>query len=189
MRIRGERETGLVTQEDQSGEKVFPLRVVLIEPEIPQNTGNIARTCAATHTPLHLVEPLGFFLTDRHLKRAGLDYWRHVLLKIHPCIESMRRELHRYRWVCFSAHAPRDYCSFGFRAGDCLLFGSETRGLPAEVLQTAGENLLRVPMDRTRVRSLNLSTTVGVALYEAIRQLRSRSLFDFAPLSNRNPHP
>ncbi len=173
--------------ENNGGGNVPPLQVVLIEPEIPQNTGNIARTCAATHTPLHLVEPLGFLLTDRHLKRAGLDYWPHVRLKVQRDFDSLHQELRHGRWVCFSAGAPRDYFDFRFRAGDCLLFGPETRGLPSRVLEAAGPNLLRIPMDRTRVRSLNLSTTVGVVLFEAIRQLSFESagfLSAFASLSS-----
>jgi len=148
-----------------------PLRVILHEPEIPQNAGNIARTCAATHTPLHLVEPLGFRLTDRHLKRAGLDYWPHVLLKVHPSLEKLRQDLPHGRWIYFSTRADRLYHDFSFLPGDCLVFGSETRGLPEDLLKSESERVLRIPVDRTRVRSLNLATTVGVALFEAMRQL------------------
>lgn len=148
-----------------------PLQVVLYQPEIPQNTGNIARTCAAAHTPLHLVEPLGFQITDRHLKRAGLDYWPYVSLKVHPNIEALRKELSRCRWVYFSAHSEQIYYDFRFLPGDCLVFGSETGGLPPSLLESQSENVLKIPIDRSRVRSLNLSTTVGIALFEAIRQL------------------
>ena len=153
-------------------EKRPPLQVVLYQPEIPQNTGNIARTCAATHTPLHLVEPLGFRITDRYLKRAGLDYWPHVSLKLHPDLESLQRELSRCRWVYFSAHSQHVYYDFRFLPGDCLVFGSESGGLPPWLLESQPEKVLKVPIDRSRVRSLNLSTTVGVALFEAIRQLQ-----------------
>lgn len=147
------------------------LRVVLYQPEIPQNTGNVARTCAATHTPLHLVEPLGFRITDRHLKRAGLDYWPHVTLTVHPDIESLYRSLPDARWVLFSTHARRSVYDFEFEPGDCLVFGCETGGLPKELLDQAPMNVLQIPIDRSQVRSLNLATSVGVALFEAMRQL------------------
>lgn len=149
----------------------FQLRVILYQPEIPQNTGNIARTCAATHVPLHLIEPLGFKLDDRHLKRAGLDYWPHVDLRVHPSFAALHRELPEGRWVYFSTHAHRCYYDFCFQPGDCLVFGSETRGLPAEILTQEKERVLRIPVDTTRVRSLNLSTSVGIVLFEALRQL------------------
>mgnify|MGYP000867222030 CR=1 FL=1 len=148
------------------------VRVALHQPDIPQNTGNVARTCAATHTPLHLIEPLGFQLTDRHLKRAGLDYWPHVSLRVSPSMESFRAEHPHSRWICFSSHSQHPYYDFRFLPGDCLIFGSETRGLPREILETNVEQVLCIPIDRTRVRSLNLATTVGIALYEALRQLR-----------------
>ena len=148
-----------------------PLHVALYQPEIPPNTGNIARTCAATHTPLHLVEPLGFRLSDRHLKRAGLDYWPHVSLKIHASFAALRTELVSSRMVYFSAHASRLYYEFRFLPGDCLVFGSETRGLPHEILDSESDRILQIPIDRSRVRSLNLATSVGAALFEALRQL------------------
>ncbi len=145
--------------------------VVLFEPEIPQNTGNVARTCAATHTPLHLVEPLGFQITDRHLKRAGLDYWRHVQLTVHPDVHALRASLSDSRWVCFSSQASRSFHDFEFLPGDCLIFGPETRGLPEELIHIHQDRVLNIPIDRSRVRSLNLATTVGVALFEALRQI------------------
>lgn len=147
------------------------IQVALYQPEIPQNTGNIARTCAATHTPLHLVEPLGFRLTDRYLKRAGLDYWPNVKLEVHPNFEAMQKETASSRMVYFSAHAKKSYYDFRFLPGDCLVFGSETKGLPIELLESEPGNVLYVPIDRSRVRSLNLATTVGAALFEAMRQL------------------
>ncbi len=146
--------------------------VILYQPEIPPNTGNVARTCAATHTPLHLVEPLGFRLSDRHLKRAGLDYWPHVDLQVHRDMDDLRRGVNGGRWVCFSARGERSFYDFQFLPGDCLFFGPETRGLPETVLHEAYPCVLHVPVDRGRVRSLNLATTVGVVLYEAYRQLR-----------------
>lgn len=149
------------------------LQVVLYQPEIPQNTGNIARTCAATHTPLHLVEPLGFRITDRGLKRAGLDYWPHVRLKVHPDLESLCREIGDRRWIYFSAHADRRYCDFRFQPGDCLFFGSESFGLPNDLLVSRPGFVINIPINRARVRSLNLATSVGIALFEALRQLTS----------------
>jgi tRNA (cytidine/uridine-2'-O-)-methyltransferase len=148
-----------------------PLQVVLYQPEIPQNTGNVARTCAATHTPLHLVEPLGFRITDRHLKRAGLDYWPHVTLQVHQNLDAARKQLTCCRWILFSAGALRPYYDFQFLPGDCLVFGSESKGLPDDLLKSCPDLVLQIPIDRTRVRSLNLATTVGVALFEASRQL------------------
>lgn len=147
------------------------LRVVLHQPEIPQNTGNIARTCAATHTPLHLIEPVGFKLSDRYLKRAGLDYWPHVRLEVHPSLEVLRSRLSPCRLVYFSTHGRQPYYDFEYLPGDCLVFGSETRGLPGALLDAEPEQVLKIPIDTARVRSLNLSTTVGIALFEALRQL------------------
>ena len=145
--------------------------MVLYHPEIPQNTGNVARTCAATHTPLHLIEPLGFQLSSRHLKRAGLDYWPQVQLAVHSGWEALCECLPECRFVFFSARGRHVYHHYGFRPGDCLVFGSETQGLPEELLEVHAEHVVRLPIDRNRVRSLNLSTTVGISLFEAIRQL------------------
>jgi tRNA (cytidine/uridine-2'-O-)-methyltransferase len=147
------------------------LAILLYQPEIPQNTGNIARTCAATHTPLYLVEPLGFRVTDKLLKRAGLDYWPYVRMKMFPDFGTAIREIPHCRLICFSAQARRPYYDFSFRRGDCLVFGPETRGLPLELLAFQPENVVKIPIDRARVRSLNLATSVGIALFEAIRQL------------------
>lgn len=147
------------------------LGVLLYQPEIPQNTGNIARTCAATHTPLYLVEPLGFRIADKFLKRAGLDYWPYVRMKLFPDFESASSGIPHRRFVYFSAHAERQYSDFTFKPGDCLIFGPETRGLPQELLARDPESVVKITIDRARVRSLNLSTSVGIALFEAIRQL------------------
>lgn len=149
-----------------------PVSVVLYQPEIPQNTGNIARTCAGTRTPLYLVEPLGFRITDKYLKRAGLDYWPYVRMKLFPDFETAQAGIPHKRLVYFSAHAGRLYYDFDFQPGDCLVFGPETRGLPQELLANFPGNVLKIPIDRARVRSLNLATSVGVALFEALRQLR-----------------
>jgi len=153
------------------GESKPLLQVVLYHPEIPQNTGNIARTCAATHIPLHLVEPLGFRLSDRYLKRAGLDYWPRVSLTVHAGFEDLRQALGPVRMVYLSTHAPRPYFAFNFLPGDCLVFGSETGGLPGELLAAEPDRILKIPIDRSRVRSLNLATSVGVVVFEALRQL------------------
>lgn len=147
------------------------LRVALYRPEIPQNTGNVARTCAATHTPLHLIEPLGFQLSSRHLKRAGLDYWPHVQLEVHAGWEALCERLAGCRFVFFSTRGQRAYYQFRFCRGDCLVFGSETQGLPEEMLAAHRERVVNLPIDRSCVRSLNLSTAVGIALFEATRQL------------------
>jgi tRNA (cytidine/uridine-2'-O-)-methyltransferase len=143
------------------------LQIALIYPEIPPNTGNIARTCAATKTPLHLVEPLGFEISDRALKRAGLDYWQYTDLHIHPNLESLSAL--SGRWICFSARGERDFREFEFREDDFLVFGSEGSGLPPEVL---AQNInVKIPMEHPKVRSLNLSVSVAIALFEAKRQL------------------
>ncbi len=152
-------------------------RVVLHQPQIPPNTGNVARTCAATASPLHLIEPLGFVIDDRHLRRAGLDYWPWVDLHRHRDLEAFTR--HRAalggRLVALSAHAEQPYTHFAFAPGDWLLFGRETEGLPPELLASADARL-GIPMagglERGGgVRSLNLSVAVAVVLFEALRQL------------------
>jgi len=153
--------------------------VALWEPEIPPNTGNIARLCAATDTPLHLIGRLGFRLDERSLRRAGLDYWDVVTIHRHASFDDFeqwsRAQGHLpERCFCFSARATRPYTDATFRDGDCLLFGSEGRGLPAETLARFGDRLLHIPMPGGKVRSLNLATAVGIVLYEALRQLQTR---------------
>jgi tRNA (cytidine/uridine-2'-O-)-methyltransferase len=148
------------------------LRVVLVHPLIPPNTGNIARTCAATGTELHLVGPLGFELSDRYLKRAGLDYWPHVKLHYHESLEAFNR-FHQQqggRLIGFSVRGKESYVKFQFQPGDWMLFGSETQGLPPKVLETCTATV-HIPMTQPKVRSLNLSVSVAVGLFEARRQL------------------
>ena len=147
-------------------------QIVLVEPEIPPNTGNIARTCAATGTPLHLVEPLGFEINDRQLKRAGLDYWPHVPLVQHSSWGDFLKHQQRHggRLLGFSRHAKRSYLEFEYQADDWLIFGCETRGLAAEV-QANCDDLLLIPMSCAAVRSLNLSVAAAVVLFETRRQL------------------
>ena len=150
------------------------LAIALWEPEIPPNTGNIARLCAATETPLHLIGRLGFHLDDRSVRRAGLDYWEWVTCERHNTFEEFEASIldTNGRIVCFSAHVQTSYTQFKFQAGDCLLFGSESRGLPARVLEKYRETAVTIPMISDKVRSLNLATSAGIALYEALRQLQ-----------------
>jgi len=145
------------------------LQVALVYPEIPPNTGNIARTCAATNTHLHLVEPLGFEISDRQLKRAGIDYWDYVNVTVHPNIESLSHASQGARWVCFSARGTKHFREFQYQDGDWLLFGSESSGLPPEVL--ANNPAVYIPMENRNVRSLNLSMSAALGLFEARRQL------------------
>ena len=149
------------------------LHVALLEPEIPPNTGNVARLCAATGAPLHLIGRLGFRLDNRSLRRAGLDYWQHVDVRRHATLADFERAFAGGRIFCFSARAPLPYTRAGYADGDCLLFGGETHGLPPEVLRRYAGQSLHIPMPGGRVRSLNLATAVGIALYEALRQLRA----------------
>lgn len=147
-----------------------PMRIVLVEPEIPPNTGNIARLCAATGSSLHLIEPLGFQLTDAAMKRAGLDYWEHVDMHRHASWDHFMESVQPIRFHLFSTAGNRSLFEAGFLPGDCLVFGKETKGLPETLLQQWPDRVLGVPMQNEHVRSLNLSTTVGIALYEALRQ-------------------
>ncbi|GAB4218051.1 MAG: tRNA (cytidine(34)-2'-O)-methyltransferase [Synechococcales cyanobacterium] len=144
------------------------MQIVLVHPEIPANTGNIARTCAATGTPLHLVEPLGFQLTDRYLKRAGLDYWQAVELHRHPSWEDFLTQVTQGRIWCFSVRGQERYTDVHYAADDWLVFGSETQGLGAAILSQ--QRSLRIPI-ADPVRSLNLANAVAIALFEARRQL------------------
>ena len=145
------------------------LQVALINPQIPPNTGNIARLCAANDVPLHLIEPLGFALTDADLRRAGLDYWDRVDLWRHPDWFAFRDAMDRSRCLYFSAKAERSFWEAPYRANTCLVFGSETEGMPTRILEKHPDRCFTIPM-RVAVRSLNLATAVGIVLYEALRQ-------------------
>ena len=147
------------------------MHVVLYEPEIPPNTGSVARLCAATLTPLHLIEPLGFKIDDKHLKRAGLDYWPFVDLRVHENWQCFLTEAKPPRLLYFTKKAERSYTSMRYNNEDFLVFGPETRGLPAEMWQELNECALRIPMSGSGVRSLNLSNAVSIVLYEGLRQL------------------
>ena len=145
------------------------IHVVLIEPEIPQNTGNIARTCAATGSTLHLVEPLGYSLDDRYLRRAGLDYWPLARVQVHPTLEAAREALAGVPWFLTSAHAQHGYTEVQFPEEVALVFGRESRGLPQEMLEEQPQRCIRIPMIE-EARSLNLANSVAVVVYEALRQ-------------------
>jgi tRNA (cytidine/uridine-2'-O-)-methyltransferase len=147
------------------------VQIVLFEPEIPPNTGSVARLCAATLTPLHLIEPLGFKIDDKHLKRAGLDYWEFVDLRVHASWQHFLDAAAPENLWFFSKRATKSYTATRYQEEDFLVFGPETRGLPREILDTHPERALRIPMAGAGVRSLNLSNAVSIALYEALRQL------------------
>ena len=147
-------------------------RVVLVHPQIPPNTGNIARTCAATETELHLVAPLGFEISDRYLKRAGLDYWPHVDLHLHQNLEAFwqAHQQEGGRLIGFTVHGSSNYLDCQYQDNDWLLFGCETAGLPPDAI-AACDYKVRIPIAKSQVRSLNLSVSVAVGLFEARRQL------------------
>jgi len=147
-----------------------PLHVVLVEPQIPPNTGNVARLCAATGCTLHLIEPLGFSIGDRELKRAGLDYWDDVSLVVHDSLDAFFASFSKPFWL-LSTRASRAYDEVPFAAGDALVFGKETAGLPQAVLDAHPQRGLRIPMRAGTVRSLNLSTAVGIVTYAALSRL------------------
>ncbi|MGE3467107.1 MAG: tRNA (cytidine(34)-2'-O)-methyltransferase [Pyrinomonadaceae bacterium] len=144
--------------------------VALVEPEIPPNTGNIARLCAATCSELHIVGVTGFRMDDRALKRSGLDYWDHVTLHRHIDLAALYASLPSSRFVYLTTKTTRRYFDWQFNDGDCLVFGPETRGLSEGILKANPDRCLTIPMTSPAVRSLNLATSVGIVLYEAIRQ-------------------
>ncbi len=157
------------------------LNVVLVEPEIPQNTGNIARTCAATGSVLHLVKPLGFDISERAVRRAGLDYWHLVDVRVYENLDELfgRNDIRQMR--LFSTKAPRAYTEAEYADGCFLFFGRETRGLPEALLEQHYESCVRIPM-RTEARSLNLSNSVAVGVFEALRQQNFPHLQDFGKM-------
>ena len=145
------------------------MHIVLVNPEIPQNTGNIARTCAATGAKLHLIEPLGFELSDKYLKRAGLDYWHMMTYEVHESWEAFLAANPGGRLHFATTKAPRDYCAATYGPDDFLVFGRETKGLDEALLAANYDRCVRIPMVAD-ARSLNLSNSVAVVLYEALRQ-------------------
>ena len=154
---------------------VLPLHVVLVHPEIPPNTGNVARLCAATGTRLHLVEPLGFQITDAQLRRAGLDYWDAVQVCVHPSWSDCLEALGPARLFLFSTGSSRRYDRAAYRPGDALVFGCETKGLPDDLLAAHPDAVCGIPILTDHVRSLNLSSAVAVVVYEALRQIDAGS--------------
>jgi tRNA (cytidine/uridine-2'-O-)-methyltransferase len=146
------------------------MHVVLVSPEIPQNTGSIGRLCLATGSTLHLIDPLGFTIDDRHLRRAGLDYWPHVQVERHASWTAFDAARPPGRVLCFTARASRSYTTVRYRADDLLVFGCESRGLPPAVRAAYPDALFGIPLASEQVRSLNLANAVAVVLYEALRQ-------------------
>lgn len=157
------------------------LNVVLVEPEIPQNTGNIARTCAATGSVLHLVKPLGFDISERAVRRAGLDYWHLVDVRVYENLDELFEKNDIRQMRLFSTKAPRAYTEADYANGCFLFFGRETRGLPEAFLEAHFESCVRIPM-RTEARSLNLSNSVAVGVFEALRQQDFPHLQDFGKM-------
>lgn len=147
--------------------------VVLYEPEIPANTGNIGRTCVATGATLHLVGRMGFHIDDRSVRRAGLDYWSEVKLVRHDTFQAFEQSHLPGRIFLLSAHGSRPYTRGEFQVGDALVFGSESRGLPGEILARHTDRTLTIPQPTGKVRSLNLATAAGIVLYEAMRQVNA----------------
>lgn len=143
--------------------------IVLVEPEIPQNTGNISRTCAVTGSVLHLVRPLGFSVDDKQLKRAGLDYWKDLDIRYHDSFEEVERAFPNGRFHLLSTHAEHSYADVSYQDGDLLVFGKETAGLGKELLTRRAADAVRIPMQPNE-RSLNLSNSVAIVVYEALRQ-------------------
>lgn len=144
--------------------------IALVEPEIPPNTGNIARLCAATFTDLHIVGAAGFRLDERAVRRAGLDYWSEVKIHRHIELDDLYKAIPRSRFLYFTTKSKKPYTDWQYKDGDCLIFGRETRGLPEDLLKENWERCLTIPMPNKNVRSLNLATSAGIVLYEAIRQ-------------------
>lgn len=147
------------------------LNIVLFQPEIPQNTGNIGRTCVLTDCKLHLIKPLGFSLEEKQLKRAGLDYWPFLELEIHESYEDLREKYKDATFYYSTTKAKKLYSEVEYKEGDFIIFGRESSGLPDSVRDSDPERCIRVPMIKTTTRSLNLSNTVAITAYEALRQI------------------
>jgi len=150
-----------------------PFNIVLVEPDIPQNTGNIARLCAATGTVLNLIEPLGFQITDKLVKRAGLDYWDAVTVNRFPNLGTFQEKFPTVREIFFSTNGVKNYTEANYQPGDCLIFGSESKGLPLELIEAHKENVYNIPIQLDHVRSLNLANCASIVLYEALRQINA----------------
>lgn len=146
------------------------LHIVLVEPEIPPNTGSIARLCGATNTILDLIHPLGFKIDDKHLKRAGLDYWPQVTINHWANLETFLEQHDENRLYFLTTKTTRSYTAARFQSGDILIFGKETKGLPEDILRLYSDRCYTIPMSNPNIRSLNLAMTAGIVLYEALRQ-------------------
>lgn len=157
--------------------RLYMFHIVLVEPEIPQNAGNIARTCGATGTHLHMIRPLGFEVSDKYLKRAGLDYWNLVDISYYDSFAELQAQYPCARFFYFTTKAQHKHSDVAYQDGDFLVFGKETKGLPEDLLIQNRETCVRIPMYE-KARSLNLSNSVAVALYEALRQLDYPNLSD-----------
>lgn len=157
--------------------------IVLVEPEIPQNTGNIARTCAATGAKLHIVKPMGFEIDDRKLKRAGLDYWHLLGVQYYENIDDFFLKTKGARYFFATTKARHTYCDIEFKPDDYILFGKETKGLPEELLHDNPDICIRIPMI-SEARSLNLSNSVAIVVYEALRQVGFENLQNYGELHN-----
>ena len=162
------------------------LNIVLVEPEIPQNCGNIARTCAATGSVLHLVKPLGFDISEKAVRRAGLDYWHLVDVRVYENLDDFFAKNEISQMWCLSTKAPRCYTEAHYADGSFLLFGKETKGLPEALLDAHYEECVRIPM-RVQARSLNLSNAVAVTVFEALRQLEFPDLQDYGKMRGETP--
>ena len=148
------------------------IHIVFVEPEIPSNTGNIARTCAATDSVLHLVRPLGFSLDDKYLKRAGLDYWPYVKVEVHDSLEDFLEKYRDKRMWLATTKAEKLYTDISYEDEDMILFGRETAGLPRGFIEANMDKAVRIPMsENTRLRSFNLANSANIILFEALRQL------------------
>lgn len=153
------------------GGKTLSLNIVLFQPEIPQNTGNIARTCVLTGSRLHLIKPLGFSLDEKHLRRAGLDYWPYLNLTLYDSYEELREKYKDGTFYFSTTHGKKYYHNTKFKDEDFIVFGRESCGLPDYIREQNSERCIRVPMINTTTRSLNLSNTVAIVAYEALRQM------------------
>ena len=171
---------------DSVDEVIDVLNIVLVEPEIPQNCGNIARTCAATGCTLHLVKPLGFDISEKAVRRAGLDYWHLVDVRVYEDLRDFFAKNEISQMWCLSTTAPRCYTEASYEDGCFLLFGKETKGLPEDLLEAHYEECVRIPM-RAEARSLNLSNAVAITVFEALRQLSFPSLLDHGKMRGMSP--
>jgi len=147
------------------------LNIVLFQPEIPQNTGNISRTCVLTCSKLHLIRPLGFDISEKSVRRAGLDYWQYLDLEVHECYEDFKKKYGTNRLFISTTHGKRYYHEVNYEEGDFILFGRESSGLPDYIKEENMDKSIRIPMINTTTRSLNLSNSVSIVVYEALRQM------------------